>query len=87
MGEGSDFPSEVSDIYLSDIRCNKARETAIIIQGFPQKKVRNVFLDNIEVKSAKNGTTIENTENVVLNQVVIGQKATIPTAVNNSGKH
>lgn len=87
MGEGSDFPSEVSDIYLSDIRCNKARETAIIIQGFPKKKVRNVFLDNIEVKSAKNGTTIENTENVVLNQVVIGQKATIPTAVNNSGKH
>lgn len=87
MNEGADFPSEVSDIYLSDITCNKARETAIIIQGYPKKKVRNVFLNNIEVKSAKNGTTIQNTENVVWNDVVIGQKANIPTAVNHSDTH
>lgn len=87
MGEGSEFPSDVSGIYLSGITCSKARETAIIIQGFPQKKVRNVFLNNIEVKWAKNGTTILNTENVVLNDVVIGQKATVPTAVSNSVQH
>ncbi|MCF6130109.1 glycoside hydrolase family 28 protein [Flavobacterium sp. AS60] len=87
MGEGADFPSEVSDIYLSDISCTKARETALIIQGYPLKKVRNVFLNNIEVKSAKNGMTLQHTENVTVNEVIIGQKATIPTSVSNSVKH
>lgn len=87
MGEGSEFPSEVSDIYLSDISCNKVRETALIIQGYPLKKVRNVYLNNIEIKSAKNGMTLQHTENVVVNEVIIGQKATIPTSVSNSVKH
>jgi len=87
QGEGSEFPSDVSDIYLSGITCNKAKETAIIIQGYAQKKVRNVSLKNIEIKSAKNGLTILNTENVTVDNVVIGQKATVPTAVSNSVKH
>lgn len=87
MGEGSTFPSDVSDIYLSNISCNKVRETAIVIQGYPQKKVRNVSLNNIEVKSAKNGMTILNTENVTVNDVIVGQKATVPTSVTNSIQH
>ena len=87
MGEGSEFPSDVSDIYISDVSCNKARETAIIIQGFPEKKVRNVVLNNIEVKAAKNGLTITHTENVTVNNVIVGQKATTPTAVSNSVNH
>ena len=88
MGEGSgDFPSDVSNIYLSNIFCKKARETAIIIQGFAQKKVRNIHLDTIEVQSAKNGMTILNTENVTMNDVIVGQKATIPTSASKSVKH
>lgn len=87
QGEGTSFPSEVHDIVISDITCNKARETAVIIQGFEQKKVRNVALKNIEVKSAKNGLTVLNTENVTFDNVIIGQKATVPTAVSNSVKH
>ncbi len=88
MGEGSgDFPSDVSDIFLSNIFCKKARKTAIIIQGFAQKKVRNVYLDTIEVQYAKNGMTIVNTENVTMNDVTVGQKATIPTSVSKSGMH
>ena len=81
MGEGKDFPSDVSDVFFSTINCRKARETAIVIQGYAKKKVRNVFLDKIEVQSAKNGMTIINTENVTINEVVIGEKAKIPTAV------
>jgi hypothetical protein len=88
MGEGTGgFPSDVSDIFLSNISCTKARETAIIIQGYAQKKVQNVYLDTIEVKAAKNGMTILNSENVTLNDVIIGQKATVPTAVSNAVKH
>jgi len=87
MGEGSDFPSDVSDIYFSNITCNKARESAIVIQGFPQKKVRNISLNEIEVKAAKNGMTVVNAENVTVNDVIIGQKATVPTSVTHSPKN
>lgn len=80
MGEGKDFPSEVADVFFTNISCNKASESAIIIQGYEKKKVRNIFLDTIEVKSAKNGMTITNTENVSINEVIIGEKAITPTA-------
>ncbi|MXN90737.1 glycoside hydrolase family 28 protein [Flavobacterium sp. Sd200] len=87
QGEGSSFPSDVHDIAISDVSCNTAKETAIIIQGYEQKKVRNISLKNIEVKTAKNGMTVLNTENVTVDNVIIGRKATVPTAVSNSVKH
>ena len=80
MGEGKDFPSEIFNISFSNVTCIKAREAAIVIQGYAQMKVRNVFLDTIEVKSAKNGMTIINTEKVSINEVIIGAKATTPSA-------
>ncbi|MBP6758929.1 MAG: glycoside hydrolase family 28 protein [Flavobacterium sp.] len=81
-GEGSGlFPSKVSDISFSNISCVEATNTGIVIEGFPDKKVANIKLDNINIQSAKNGTTVTNSENVTLNEVVIGVKATTPTAV------
>ncbi|WP_281298707.1 glycoside hydrolase family 28 protein [Flavobacterium limnophilum] len=81
-GEGGGlFPSKVSDISFSNISCVEATNTGIVIEGFPDKKVANIKLDNINIQSAKNGMTITNTENVTTNEVVIGTKATTPTAV------
>ena len=81
MGEGKDFATEISDIFFSDISCNKVSETAIVLQGYAQKKIRNVQFDTIDIQSAKNGMTITNAEKVQLNEVVIGKKALIPTAI------
>lgn len=81
-GEGSGlFPTKISDVSFSNISCVEATNTGIVIEGFPDKKVTNIKLDHINIQSAKNGTTITNTENVSLNEVVIGVKATIPTAI------
>lgn len=81
-GEGSGlFPSKVSDISFSNISCVEATNTGIVIEGFPDRKVANIKLDNINIQSAKNGTTVTNSENVTINEVVIGVKATTPTAV------
>jgi polygalacturonase len=80
-GEGSGFPSEISNISFSNISCNKVTGTGIVIQGFPEKKVKNISLDNIEIKSAKNAISNSNAENVTINEVYIGEKATVPTAV------
>jgi polygalacturonase len=80
-GEGSGlFPSKVSDISFSNISCIEASNTGIVIEGFPDKKVANIKLDNITIQSAKNGITITNTENVTINEVIIGEKATTPSS-------
>ncbi|HQZ23898.1 MAG TPA: glycoside hydrolase family 28 protein [Flavobacterium sp.] len=81
-GEGVGlFPSKVSDISFSNISCIETTNTGIVIEGYPNKKVENIKLDNINIQSAKNGMTITNTENVTTTEVVIGEKATIPTAI------
>ncbi|WP_428232280.1 glycoside hydrolase family 28 protein [Flavobacterium sp.] len=79
-GEGSGFQSEISNISFSNITCNKATASGIVIQGFPDKKVRNISLNNIDIKWAKNAISSTNAENVLLNEVFIGEKATVPTA-------
>jgi polygalacturonase len=81
-GEGGGLhSSKISDISFSNISCIEATKTGIVIEGYPNKKVANIKLDNITIQSAKNGMTVTNSENVTINEVVIGEKAIIPTAV------
>ena len=80
-GEGGGLhSSKISDVSFSNISCIEATNTGIVIEGYPNKKVSNILLDNIRIQSAKNGMTVNNSENVTINEVVIGEKATIPTA-------
>jgi len=80
-GEGKGFQSDISNVYFSNITCNKASESGIVIQGFQDKKIKNISFNNIEIKSAKNALSNENAENVLMTDVFIGQKASVPTAV------
>jgi len=82
-GEGSGlYPSKISNIALSNISFETVSNTAIVIEGYPNYKVENVNLDFITVKSAKNGMTLTNTDKVMLNEVVIGDKQGVPSSVN-----
>lgn len=81
-GEGSGLHStKISNIYFSNISCMEATKTGIVIEGYPNKKVSHIELNNININSTPNGMTIVNTEKVSINEVVIGEKATTPTAV------
>ncbi|PBI86052.1 Polygalacturonase [Flavobacterium sp. ACN2] len=80
-GEGKGYQSEISNVYFSNITCNKASESGIVIQGFADKKIKNISLKNIEIKEAKNALSNENAENVLMTDVFIGKRATVPTAV------
>ncbi|KAF2515586.1 glycoside hydrolase family 28 protein [Flavobacterium foetidum] len=80
-GEGKGYQSEISNIHFSNISCNKASESGIVIQGFADKKIKNVSLSNIEIKEAKNALSNENAENVLMTDVFIGKRASVPTAV------
>jgi hypothetical protein len=80
-GEGSGYASSISNINFSNIVCNKATQTGIVIQGYPDLKIKDIFFNNIHIQWAKNGISSQNAENVVLNEVTIGEKASIPTSV------
>ncbi|AWK06549.1 glycoside hydrolase [Flavobacterium crocinum] len=80
-GEGKGYQSDISNVHFSNISCNKASESGIVIQGFTDKKIQNISLKNIEIKEAKNALSNENAENVLISDVFIGHKATVPTAV------
>jgi polygalacturonase len=80
-GEGKGFQSDISNVHFSNIKCNKASESGIVIQGFPDRKIRGISFSNIEIKSAKNALSNENAENVLMTDVFIGQRASVPSAV------
>jgi polygalacturonase len=81
-GEGSGFPSKISNIHFSNIICNKATQTGIVIQGYPEEKIATIYFDNIDIKWAKNAISTTNATNVILNEVFIGEKASsVPSAV------
>ncbi|KAF2340246.1 glycoside hydrolase family 28 protein [Flavobacterium tistrianum] len=80
-GEGKGYQSDILNVYFSNITCNKASESGIVIQGFADKKIKNISLKNIEIKEAKNALSNENAENVLMTDVFIGQRAGVPTAV------
>lgn len=82
QGEGSgDFPSKISNINISNLTVENASNTAVVIEGYPNCKVENVTLDHLHIKSAKNGMTLTHTEDVKMNEVVIGEKQSVPSAV------
>lgn len=81
-GEGSGLhPSKVSKLSMSQLSFEQVSNTAIVIEGYSEFKVEDVLLSDITVKSAKNGMTLTNTKNVIFNEVVIGKKQGIPSAV------
>ncbi|GLB53429.1 glycoside hydrolase [Neptunitalea chrysea] len=80
-GEGNGYNSKIKDIEITNVQCNKASGTAIVIQGYKESKVENVLLSNITVEKAKNGISVTNTQHVTIDNVIIGEEATLPTAV------
>lgn len=83
-GEGEGFNSKISDVFITNVTCEEATGTAVVIQGFEESKVENVILTNVKVNKTNNATSITNTKNVIFDEVIIGEEATVPTSV--SGK-
>ena len=79
--EGKGNVTDISEIYLENISCNKANGTGIVIQGFPEKKVRNVYLNNVTIDSAVNAISLVDADNVIMSNVIIGSPATPPSYI------
>ncbi len=78
QGEGN--VTHFEDINFSNIRCKQAHNTGVVLQGFPNAKLTGVNLKQIRIFEAKNGLSMENTQNIEMSDVTIGNLAGTPSA-------
>ncbi|MDW7694579.1 glycoside hydrolase family 28 protein [Flammeovirgaceae bacterium SG7u.111] len=79
--EGEGHATEISDIYFENIHCNRATNNGIVIQGFPEMKVRDIHFTNVQIDTAKNAMSMTDTENIIVSDLLIGEPANPPSAV------
>jgi polygalacturonase len=78
-GEGKGFSTDIYNIFIDSVSCKKATNAGIVVQGFPGKKVRDVYFSNVIIDSATIGMSLTNASNIVLNEVTIGGQVQIPS--------
>lgn len=79
--EGKGHATEIKDIRLENIECQTATGTAIVLQGYPEMKIRDIYFENVKIDSAENALSMTATENIIMSDVVIGKLATAPSYV------
>ena len=88
-GEGADdiHFSEVRDIHVEDVKCDKARNAAIVCQGTVAKPLTNISFTNVNVGECRVGFSSMNTEPIVLQNCHLGGEVTsAPTQITKADK-
>jgi len=78
-GEGKGFETDISNVFADNIKCRKATNAGVVIQGYPSKKVRDIYFSNVTIDSAATGISLSNAENIVFSDVIIGQEVKVPS--------
>lgn len=72
-GEGNaGLITDIYDIFIKDIKCKKAHNAGIVIQGFPEKPIKDIYLRNVTIDEAKIPLSFTNTEVIQMSNVSIG---------------
>ncbi len=82
-GEGMDDNhfSTIRNICVDGLRCKKARQAGIVLQGTEAKPISNVVFRGVDIKEVKNALSMDNTEGVSFKDCHLGGKAGVPTQV------
>ncbi len=78
-GEGKGYSTDIRNIYVDSLTCRKATAAGIVVQGFAEKPVRDIYFSNVRIDTVKNALSITNAENIVMKNVVLGEEAKVPT--------
>lgn len=75
-GEGMDDVhfTEVRDIHVEKVSCNKVRNAAIVLQGTEPKPLKNISFKEVNVGECRVGFSSMNTELVILQNCNLGGK-------------
>lgn len=71
---GNDFPTKFSHIYIQNVKCEQANETAISIVGVEKSLISDVFLKNVVVKTAAKEVVLKFTNNIFFENVSVNGK-------------
>lgn len=73
-GEGADDNhfTDIEDIHVSNVSCQKANNAAIVLQGTTAKPLRNITFDNVSVEQCKIGFSSINTLDISLRNCTLG---------------
>ncbi|MDD4967916.1 MAG: glycoside hydrolase family 28 protein [Paludibacter sp.] len=80
-GEGKGHNTDIHNVFVDSMFCHKATNAGLVIQGFPSKKIKDIYFSNIRIDQAASPLSFTNSENVVMNNVIIGGEAGIPSSV------
>jgi len=80
-GEGKGFETDIKNVFVNNVKCRKATNAAIVIQGYPTKKVKDISFSNVTIDSASTGLSLRDTENILFNDVIIGKEVKEPSHV------
>ncbi len=68
--------TDISNIFIENVTCEKANQGGIIVQGFPEKPIKDVYLKNVRINEAKIPLSLSNTETICMSNVIIGDAVT-----------
>ena len=82
-GEGAESKhfSTVENIFVDGVRCQKARQGGIVLQGTKVKPLRNISFRNVEIGEVKNALSMDDTEDIIFQNCHFGGKAGVPSQV------
>jgi polygalacturonase len=80
-GEGMDNShfTDIENLWLENIDCQKARNGGIILQGTEPKPLRHITLKNISIGEVPNALSMDFTEGITFQDCHFGKKAGVPT--------
>jgi len=79
-GEGKGYNTDIRNVYVDSLTCHKATNAGLVVQGFPTKKIKDIYFSNIKIDQVTSPLSFTNTENVVMSNVIIGGEAGIPSS-------
>ena len=82
-GEGLDNNryTSIKNINVNTLAADTVSSAAIVIQGIKEMPVKHVTLNGVSCNEAKIGLSIENVEDVTVNNCFVGGRAGVPTMV------
>ncbi|WP_207425150.1 glycoside hydrolase family 28 protein [Pedobacter sp. SYSU D00535] len=80
-GEGKGFETDIRNVFVDNVKFRKATNAGVVIQGYPSKKVKDIHFSNVTIDTAATGVSLSNAENIVFNNVIIGQEVKVPSHV------
>lgn len=77
--EGEGHVTHIHNIYVNNVYCREASAAGIVVHGFPELKVHDIFFSNVTIEKADVALDLKNAKDIVMEDVSIGGMAGPPS--------